>query len=60
MSPCKIIIIFQKGSKWVGEVYPAFDKESQQKALGRNWAKFQKLIEKAEKVLNVTGKGLRD
>lgn len=27
----KIILIFEKGSKWKGELYPLFDKESKQK-----------------------------
>ena len=48
----RITLIFEKGSKWRGELYPCFDKESEQKLFEKKRKKIQKLLKKIEKILN--------
>lgn len=47
-----ITLMFEKGSEWRGELYPLFDRESEQKLFEKKRAKIQKLLQKIENVLN--------
>jgi hypothetical protein len=47
-----INLMFEKGSKWKGELYPFFHRESEQRIFEKKRAKIQKLLEEIEKVLN--------
>lgn len=47
-----ITLMFEKGSKWVGELYPFFDKESEQKLFEKKREKVNELLKKIENVLN--------
>jgi len=47
-----ITLIFVKGSNWKGELYPNFDKESEQKFFEKKRRRIQKLLKKIEKILN--------
>ena len=47
-----ISLILQKSSKSRGEIYPIFDRESQQKAFEGKRKKIQSVVKKIEKVLN--------
>ena len=47
-----ITLIFEKGSKWKGELYPNFDRESEQKLFEKKRPKIQKFVKKIEKFLN--------
>lgn len=47
-----ITLIFEKGSRWKGELYPFFDRESEQKLFEKKREKIQKLLKEIEKLLN--------
>lgn len=47
-----IMLMFEKGLSWKGELYPNFDRESEQKLFEKKRKKIQKLLKKIEKVLN--------
>lgn len=47
-----ITFIFKKCSNWKGELYPCFDKESEQKLFEKKRKKIQKFLKKIERVLN--------
>jgi predicted DNA-binding transcriptional regulator len=47
-----VTLMFEKGSKWVGVIYPCFDRESEQKLFEKKRERINKLLKKIENVLN--------
>jgi hypothetical protein len=52
MSKGVITIMFEKGSQWKGELYPLFDKKSDEEVFEKKRPKIEKLLKKIEGILN--------
>ena len=52
MGKAVISLMFEKGSRWKGALYPLFHRESDQKAFEQKRPKIEKLLKKIEKILN--------